>query len=127
MDSNLFQNPAFANMSPEKMQFLLSFAGKSKPTNSKDIMPFLLANMKQAKAQNLDFTRPEVQLICEMLSKDLPEAERARVQKLMALFAMRSCLSRPFLRDISHLLTQTLHRVCRCSSQFLRNKAASPL
>ena len=45
--------------------------------------------MKQAKAQNLDFTRPEVQLICEMLSKDLPEAERARVQKLMALFAMR--------------------------------------
>ena len=89
MDSNLFQNPAFANMSPEKMQFLLSFAGKSKPTNSKDIMPLLLANMKQAKAQNLDFTKPEVQLICEMLSKDLPEAERARVQKLMALFAMR--------------------------------------
>ena len=89
MDSNLFQNPAFANMSPEKMQFLLSFAGKSKPTNSKDNMPFLLANKKQAKAQKLDFTKPEVQLICEMLSKDLPEAERARVQKLMTLFAMR--------------------------------------
>ena len=89
MDSNLFQNPAFANMSPEKMQFLQSFARNTKTPNSKDIMPFLLANMKQAKAQNLDFTRPEVQLICEMLSKDLPEAERARVQKLMALFAMR--------------------------------------
>lgn len=89
MDSSLFQNPAFANMSPEKMQFLLSFAQQNKPTSSKDIMPFLMANMKQAKAQNLDFTKPEVQLICEMLSKDLPEAERQRVQKLMALFAMR--------------------------------------
>ena len=26
MDSNLFNNPAFANLSPEKLQFLLSFA-----------------------------------------------------------------------------------------------------
>ena len=52
-------------------------------------MPYLLANMKQAKAQNLDFTKPEVQLICELLSKDLPEAEQKRVQKLMALFAIK--------------------------------------
>ena len=48
-----------------------------------------LANMKQAKAQNLDFTKPEVQLICELLSKDLPEEEQKRVQKLMALFAIK--------------------------------------
>lgn len=89
MDTSLFQNPAFANMSPEKMQFLLSFAQKNKPTSSKDIMPFLLSNMKQAKAQNLDFTKPEVQLICELLSKDLPEQERQRVQKIMALFSMK--------------------------------------
>ena len=89
MDSSIFQNPAFANMSPEKMQFLLSFAGQSKPTNTKDIMPYLLANMKQEKAQNLDFTKPEVQLICELLSKDLPEEEQKRVQKLMALFAIK--------------------------------------
>ena len=89
MDSSIFQNPAFANMSPEKMQFLLSFAGQSKPTNTKDIMPYLLANMKQAKSQNLDFTKPEVQLICELLSKDLPEEEQKRVQKLMALFAIK--------------------------------------
>ena len=89
MDSSIFQNPAFANMSPEKMQFLLSFASQSKPTNTKDIMPYLLANMKQAKAQNLDFAKPEVQLICELLSKDLPEEEQKRVQKLMALFAIK--------------------------------------
>lgn len=88
MDSSLFQNPAFANMNPEKMQFLLSFAQQNKPANPKDIMPFLMANMKQAKAQNLNFTKPEVQLICEMLSKDLPETERQRVQKLMALFSI---------------------------------------
>ena len=36
MDSNLFNNPAFASLSPEKLQFLLSFAQKEKPLNMKD-------------------------------------------------------------------------------------------
>ena len=35
MDSNLLNNPAFANLSPEKLQFLLSFAQKEKPLNIK--------------------------------------------------------------------------------------------
>jgi len=88
MDQSLFNNPAFANMDPEKMQFLLSFAQKDKPTNMKDILPFLMANMRQAKDQNIDFTKPEVQLICELLSKDLPPAEQERVKKIMSLMSM---------------------------------------
>lgn len=88
MDQSFFNNPAFSNMSPEKMQFLLSFAQKDKPTNMKDVMPFLMANMRQAKNQNLDFTKPEVQLICELLSKDLPPAEQERVKKIMSLMSM---------------------------------------
>ena len=47
MDPSFFNNAAFNNMSPEKMQFLLSFAQKDKPKNMKDIMPFLLSNMRQ--------------------------------------------------------------------------------
>ena len=56
MDSNLLNNPAFANLSPEKLQFLLSFAQKEKPLNMKDAMPFLLSNMRQAKENHIDFT-----------------------------------------------------------------------
>ena len=44
-----------------------------------------ISNMKQATAQHLDFSKPEVQLICELLSKDLPAAEQERVKKLMNL------------------------------------------
>lgn len=88
MDSSIFNNPAFSGMSPEKMQFLLSFAQKDKPTNMRDIMPFLLANMRQAKDQNLDFTKPEVSLICDLLSKDLPPQEQQRVKQLMSLLNM---------------------------------------
>jgi hypothetical protein len=87
MDSSFFNNPAFSNMSPEKMQFLMSFAQKDKPTNMRDIMPFLLSNMRQAKNQNIDFTKPEVQLICEILSADLPPAQKEQVNKLLSLMS----------------------------------------
>lgn len=85
MDPSIFQNPAFQSMSPEKMQFLMSFAQKEKPVNMKDVMPFLLANMRQAKEQNLDFTKPEIEILCDLLSKDLPPAEKQRVKMLMKL------------------------------------------
>lgn len=82
---NIFNNPAFNGMSPEKLQFLMSFVQKDKPTGMQNILPFLMANMKQAKQQNLEFSKPEVQLICELLCKDLPPAEQERAKKIMAL------------------------------------------
>ena len=88
MDSNFFNNPAFANLSPEKLQFLLSFAQKEKPKDMKDAMPFLLSNMRQAKENNIDFSRPEIELLCELLAKDLPPEGQARIKKIMTLFSM---------------------------------------
>jgi hypothetical protein len=72
-------------MSPEKMQFLLEFAAKDKPKNLKDAMPFLMANMRDAKDKNINFSKPEVQLICEILSKDLPETQKEQVKKIMSM------------------------------------------
>lgn len=89
MDS-IFNNPAFSGMSQEKLQFLMSFSQKDKPTNMKDIMPFLMANMRQAKDQKLDFTKPEIQIICELLCRDLPKEEQDRVKKVMALLSLNS-------------------------------------
>ena len=58
MDSNLLNNPAFANLSPEKLQFLLSFAQKEKP------------------------------LLCDLLSKDLPPESQTQMKKIMSLMSM---------------------------------------
>lgn len=87
MDNSIFDNPAFSGMSPEKLQFLMTFARKDKPTNMRDILPFLMANLKQAKNRNLDFTKPEVQMICELLCRDLPPEEQERMKKVMALMS----------------------------------------
>ena len=43
--------------------------------------------MNIAKKKNLNFTAPEVQLIAEILSRDLPEAEKERVQKMLSVMS----------------------------------------
>ena len=53
MDDILKDNPLLSGMDAEKLQFLMNFAQKDKPSNMKDAMPFLLANMNIAKKQNI--------------------------------------------------------------------------
>lgn len=84
MDNHfLFNNPIFQGMEPAKLNFIMQFANKDKPKNINEAMPFLLANMNQAKKQNIHFSTTEIQLIAELLSRDLPEAEKAKIKKVM--------------------------------------------
>jgi len=85
MDDILSNNPLLKGMDPQKLQFIMNFANKDKPANMKDAMPFLLANMNLAKKQNIHFSNPEIQLIAEILSKDLPPAEKAKVNRIMSM------------------------------------------
>ena len=85
MDDILKNNPLLNGMDPEKLQFLMNFAQKDKPTNMKDAMPFLLANMNLARNQNINFSKPEIQLIAELLSKDLSPAEKSKVNRIMSM------------------------------------------
>ncbi len=85
LEDMIKNNPALQGMDPQKLQFILSFLQKDKPADMKSAMPFLLANMNLARKQNLRFSRPEIQLISEILSKDLPPAEQERVQKMLAM------------------------------------------
>ncbi len=78
-------NPIFKDMSIEKLNFIKEFANKDKPTSLKDAMPFLIANMNLAKQNQIEFSKPEVQIICDLLCKDLPSAEQERVKKMLSL------------------------------------------
>ncbi len=85
LEDFISQNPAFANIDPLKLQFIMSFAQKDKPTSMKDAMPFLMANMSLAKKQNINFNNTEIRLISEILCKDLPEEEKQKVDKIMKM------------------------------------------
>ena len=72
-------------MDPTKLEFILNFAQKDKPTNMKEAMTFLLANMNHAKKQNIQFSNSEIQLIAEILTKDLPQNEKNKVNRIMSI------------------------------------------
>ena len=49
MENDVFKtNPVFQNLSPEKLSFLMNFANSKKPTEMKDMMPFLLGTLSSA-------------------------------------------------------------------------------
>ena len=85
MDDFFKDNPLLEGMSPDKLEFLMNFTQKEKPTNMNDAMPFLLANMNMAKRQNISFSKAEIQLIAELLSKDLSPSEKAKINRIMSI------------------------------------------
>ena len=87
MDDFLFNNAIFQGMPEDKLNFIMQFANKDKPKNINQAMPFLIANMNQAKKQNIQFSNNEVHLIAELLCKDLPPNEQAKVQKILSMLA----------------------------------------
>ena len=85
MDNNLLNNPLLNDMSAEKLEFIMNFASKDKPTNMKDAMPFLMANMNIAKKKNINFTAPEIQLIAEILTQNASPSEKAKINRIMSM------------------------------------------
>ncbi len=85
MDNHFLNHPLLKEMDSEKLEFIMNFASKDKPGNIKDAMPFLLTNMNIAKKKNIHFTNPEIQLIAEILTKDLSDSEKAKVNRIMSM------------------------------------------
>lgn len=83
MEDLLKQHPELIGMDKDKLDFIMEFAQKDKPKTTKDAMPFLLAYMNQAKKLNINFSKPEVMFISEILMQDLNPEEKARVQKVL--------------------------------------------
>ena len=70
MENNfLGNNPLLQGMSPEKLQFLANFANSSKPTDIKDMMPFLMASANTAKQNNIQFNDAETDLLVSILKQ----------------------------------------------------------
>lgn len=82
-------NPLLNNMAPEKLQFLMNFASTQKPTNMNDMMPFLLSTMNNAKANNVQFTEPETELLFNLLKQNMSEEESKKADKIMQLMKSR--------------------------------------
>ena len=85
LDERFWNRPEFLGMDPKKLEFIMSFANQEKPKKMNQAMPFLMSQLGLAKKQNINFTKPEVTLICEILSRDLPPEEQEKVKKVLSM------------------------------------------
>ena len=85
----LNNTPLLADMSPEKLQFLMNFATAKKPTDIKEMMPFLLSAMNSAKSYNIQFSEPETDLLFQILKQNMSAEESAKADKIMNLMKNR--------------------------------------
>ncbi len=85
MENQFFENEVFLNMSPEKKEFIRAFVKKDMPKQMSEAMPFLMNNIRNAKSQNISFSNEEVQLIAQILCKDLPPSEVAKVDRILKM------------------------------------------
>lgn len=91
MENDFFKNnPAFQNLSPEKLSFLMNFANSPKPANTKDMAPFLLGALNSAKKNNIRFTQPESELLISILKQNMPPEEAAKADKIIRLIQQRN-------------------------------------
>ena len=85
----LNNNPLLQGMSPEKLQFLMNFAASEKPTDIKEMMPFLLSAMGSARSKNIQFTEPETDLLVQILKQNMSPEESAKTDKIMQIMKNR--------------------------------------
>lgn len=91
MDSNFFQNNEnFANISPEKLNFLMQFASQNKSGNAKEMSNIMMGAINAAKKEGIQFTPNETDLIIEVLKQNMsPEEQRKADQILMLMRNMK--------------------------------------
>ena len=91
MDQNFFsQNPAFQNISPEKLAFLMNSINQEKPSSSRDMMTFLMNFTTKARRQNISFTTDETDFIIQHLKQNLSQADQQRVDQVLRLLKRKS-------------------------------------
>ena len=91
MDFDYLKNNAnFANISPEKMNFLMNFAAQNKSGNAQDMSNMIMGAVNNAKQAGISFTPNETDLIVEVLKQNMsPEEQRKADQILMLMRTMK--------------------------------------
>ena len=89
MSGNIFQNPAFQNLSPEKLQFLMEFQQMAKPSSMKDAAPFVMESLKQAQSKGIRFSNDESSLLIEILKQNMSPQEQKKADMILNMMKIR--------------------------------------
>lgn len=89
VSDDFVNNPAFQNLSPEKLQFLMNFMGQKKTTNSREMMALLMAFSNKAKGEGIQFSQTETDFIIDHLKESMSPQERQRTDMILNMMRNR--------------------------------------
>lgn len=77
------QDEAISSISPEKLEFLRILVEGSKGKSQKEMMLYMMQNMKTAKAKGITFSGSELSLLMETVKKYSTPEDLAKVNELL--------------------------------------------
>lgn len=83
--NSILHNHNLNGISPEKLNFLLTFASQNPSGNTKEMTSTLMKAMSTAKKKNLEFTSNETEVLVELLKQNMSPEEQKKADQLMAL------------------------------------------
>lgn len=76
------QKDIFRNMHPVKAQIIRELEQKAKGKEMKNSAPLIMEAMQKLKAHNLSFSQEEVTVLLGILTKDMNEEEKQKVEMM---------------------------------------------
>ena len=78
------QDSAVSNIPSEKLEFLKSLVEGGKGKSQKEMMLYMMQNMKTAKAKGIAFTPSELSLLMDTIKKYSTPEDLAKVDELLS-------------------------------------------
>lgn len=80
-----YNNDSLKNIDMQKMLMLQELMKQSNGKKTSDMLPFLMAASRQANSKGMNFSKDEMQLIINVLKKDMSPAEQERTSKMLSI------------------------------------------
>ena len=72
----------YAKMNPAKAKILKQLEAQTKGIEMKEAAPFVMQAMREIRRRNLSFTPEETEAMMEILTRDMNDSEKQRVEKM---------------------------------------------
>lgn len=88
-DLSWMDHPAIKNIDPRKLAFITEFVNETEGKTVEKAVPILVATNAKMKAMGLTFTPQESDLMTEILTRDLSQADKMKIEMFKKMMANR--------------------------------------
>jgi uncharacterized protein YfkK (UPF0435 family) len=88
-EQDIFNNPAFQNLTPEKLEFLKRFQNTKQSSSTSEMAALLMNAINTSRQEKINFSSQETDLLFTMLKSQLPPEEQAKADMIYRMVNQR--------------------------------------